>query len=495
MAKTVSKFALEFAKNKLEHRALERELRKRGHLSPEELKRLSRGMDDPFTKPRQMTGFRWPEREPSQVELAPQTQEIIRDLAAGDFLSAVEDAEMTILSAAVAYEKIFVDPLYAWSDPAVLKEGFALVDKLGQPPTEIKIPEGTKWTEGPCGTYVDLGLVVNYVAAQYCGVCTFNGAAPDYAPATDAEINFALTGGSVVGLWHKEPYGLVPGTWAYSGFGTIMAINPPFHEPWDSNIHGKYVPAKQAIPLHFGIDDALWFDPLNERLKQMGMKGWMTPEQMWQHIEDQFGPAAKWSRQGLWWRAPSTEKFPWWKYPPKPHPFEKPFAKNNKGSTKINEYMKVNQGFRKPPEKHVKEVKTKGERALWRLLSAIGRYSEVQDAAKALYKGLPLKLRKQIWKENGGREPRPEMKIFYIIVNVDKMDWGEGITHLVASSIDDALAAMTSHDNLFRSTHRKFTGRMLTRSAWNEMVEGHPELEADAPSVEKWLVDNGLLGK
>lgn len=473
---------------------------KRAMIKRLEAERLADLMRKDNKNPSDLRGVLWTKPEPYRplepVDLAPRTQEIIRDLAAGDYLAAVEDTAVTALSAAVFYDKVFNEPWDALLSGQLNDTAWALVTDLSSPPVGIKIPEGTKWDEGPCGTYVDLGLTVNFVAAQYCGVCTFNGAAPDYAPATDAEINFALTGGSVVGLWHKEPYGLVPGTWAYSGFGTISTISPPFHEPWDSNIHGKYIPATKAIPLRWGVDDAVWFDPLNKSLAQLGLRQWQSPEDMWKQVVETFGPPASWTREGLVFRPPRTGKWPWWKYPPKPNPdpFVPP-ALNNKGSLIVNKFTRVNKGFRKRPEKKVKEVKPKGERALWRALSVAGKYSEFQDAVKALYKGLPRDLRRQFWKDNGGREPRPEEKVLLMLMNLDKMNWTRALEHLAVSQIDDMIAAMTSHDNLFRSTHRRFTGRMLSRAAWNEMLEGHPELEAKAPSLEKWLEEKGYLEK
>lgn len=414
----------------------------------------------------------------------------LRDVLGQDATQAAKVFGREIVSGLYLYDKMFLEPVDAVIWLAITGQLWTYIPVPGATPT-ISIPEGTEWVEGPCGTYIDLGLVVNLVQPKFVGVCTFNGAAPPPIYYTDAEINFALSGGNTVGLSHVEPYGLIPGTWAYSGFGTIIATNPAEFEEWDSARHGLYEEPVSAVPMYDPINDAVILEPLNEILENLGLEPWENVGEMLREIVDTFGQPETWTDDGL--PFPDIE-------PPVPEPIrevelpepEGPVALNNDGSFRINEYSRKNDGFRLK-NKRVREKKAKVERGLWRAMNAFGAYSELGDAVNALWKAMPKRVQKEAFKQNGYRHLLWEQKLLYIIANADQLDVPQGIARVILSQIDDFVSAKLNRGA--SPYHRDWKTRFITRRAWNELHESANMPEGPDPSVTRWLERHGWLEK
>lgn len=395
-----------------------------------------------------------------------------------------------VVGAIYFYDKMFMEPIDAVIFMALTGELWTYIP-TGEAP-EIIIPDGTYWTEGPCGTYVDLGMTVNLVRPKYIGVCTFNGAAPPPEEATDAEINFALSGGNYVGLEHVEPYGLIPGTWAYSGFGSIKAIDVGNFEPWDSSVHGKYKPNVRLVPQYDAINDAVVLQELNTLLDDLGLPRWPSLSEMLNDLEAVFGQE--------FWKNPLGLPLP--KVTiidtagPEPEPLPEPetdSSLNNNRSRQINQYMRLNNGFRSRNKRNRRERKHKVERGLWSALNAFGAYSELGDAVNAIWKALPKDVQKEAFKRNGYRHLLWEQKLLYITANANQVDWGEAIPRVILGNIDDFVSAKLNRGASPYS--RDWKTRAITRRAWNELHDDANMPEGPDPSVTRWLERNGWLEK
>jgi hypothetical protein len=294
-----------------------------------------------------------------------------------------------------------------------------------------------------------------------------------------------------VGISHVEPYGLVPGTWAYSGFGSIMAADAANFEPWNSAVHGHYVPALSPQPMYdmAAIQDFL--NDLNSLLDAVGLPSWESVAEMARALEAMFGQEFWLNPSGLPYPRliPSPEAVAVPRPVNLPDP-EVPHALNNDFAMRVNDFTRKNDGFRKRNEKNRRERKGKVERGLWQALTAFGEYSEMGDAVNAIWKALPKSVQREAFKRNGYRHLLWEQKMLYITANMNQVDWGEAIPRVILGQIDDFVSAHLHKGDGFY--HGKWTARMVSRRAWKDLHEGSGITPPNA-SVERWLEDNGWL--
>lgn len=395
---------------------------------------------------------------------------------------------------------------------------------------EFVLPAGTYWAVGPCGVYIDLGLTNNFKKPGFVDVCTWNGAAPPPGPdMTDVEINDCLRGDGVIGgylgIMHVEPYGLVPGTWAYSGFGSVRAIDPSSFEDWNSAVHG-FQPKKGISPLLQDFPDD-WLEPVNQLLRQVNIPEVKIPLEDWVN-SPAYPQWPYWPEIPIWvdpWGKPIVG-YPRWPQPgptpgvdvppsedlenppvvgPEPDPEnppvidpkppEQPFAEAGAGGWMGRNVIATN-GFRRPPASHEREGKSNLDRTIWGALTVLGIASEFRDLTDAVYKALPLKLRREL-REKYGHNLSWWEKMQELGAHMYEIDISKAVALAILSNIDDMIAAKLGqpYDKIMRKIFPDLKTRLMIRyairTAW---IKSKFDFKFQ-PGVEKILRDAGIISK
>jgi hypothetical protein len=162
----------------------------------------------------------------------------------------------------------------------------------------------------------------------------------------------------------------------------------------------------------------------------------------------------------------------------------------------VNKVTQVNNGYRRPPERGEAERKGEVAKAVFQAMQVMGAVSEVGDTINAVYKSLPLALRRKLRDENG-KALNWSDQLRALIGHYDEINVPRAVALILIQNLDDVVAAAQGQpfDKALQKLVPDYLTRMAVRQAirwavWESGVD-IPQL----PQIEDSLKKLGVLEK
>lgn len=162
---------------------------------------------------------------------------------------------------------------------------------------------------------------------------------------------------------------------------------------------------------------------------------------------------------------------------PRPRPRPDPRPKPDAPSLRVRLDPKVRERLRdRRPRRKTRERKYLASRSLARVVALAQSVTEMFDLFAALYDALPEALRKEIWRQEGGRGPLAREKIGYVLNNLDKLVLEDVLKNVMRETFEDYLWASRGKvdqamiNRVWRETGIDLRGALLGQRAMEREI-------------------------